>query len=272
MKKNKIIGIIGCGNMGEAIISRAAKDKSLKFIIFEKDKVREGFVKQTYNVRLAKDISELLSKSNAVILAVKPQDMDMLLAEIRRVIEIIRKKNICIISIAAGIKCSYIEDKLSNKVRVIRVMPNLPAIIGKGISALFKGCYASSLDLRLANKIFSTLGETVIIQKEGLIDIVTALSGSGPAYIFFIINSMLVAAQQLGLDEGTANKLIYHTVIGAAELNKEKKFDAKKLISQIASKGGTTEAALKVFNNKKMSEIIIEAMVAAHRRAKELCR
>ncbi len=117
------------------------------------------------------------------------------------------------------------------------------------------------------------IGGSGLYKMEGIKNVkeITALSGSGPAYVFFIINAMLAAARGLGLDRKNANKLIYYTVAGAMELHKQKGFDAKRLISQVTSRGGTTEAALKVFNDKKLGKIIIDAMVAAHRRAKELC-
>ena len=270
MKKR--IGIIGCGNMGEAILARSLKRKAYKFIIFDKDKLKQAFACRIYGVKKANGITELLSNSDVIIIAVKPQDIDLVLREISENNKKLNNKNILFISIAAGVRTNYIENKLSNKARVIRVMPNLPVTIGKGVSVLCKGRFARREDLKLANDIFSNLGKTINMAKEELIDVVTALSGSGPAYIFFIINAMLVAAKGLGLDRKTANQLIYHMVLGSMELHKEKGFDAERLISQVTSRGGTTEAALKVFRDKKIGAIIMNAILAAHRRAKELCR
>ncbi|MBM3246052.1 MAG: pyrroline-5-carboxylate reductase [Candidatus Omnitrophica bacterium] len=267
------IGIIGCGNMGEAILAQSVKaGKARNFIIFEKDKLKEAFVCRIYKVKSAIDITDLLYKCAVIVIAVKPQDIDTVLEQIKKRVEVFKKRDILIISIIAGIKTEYIERRVSVKIRVIRAMPNLPAKIGEGITALTKGAYATDRDLRVAKKIFDSLGVTIEIPKERLIEVVTALSGSGPAYIFFIINAMLTAAKALGLDNKSANQLIYHTVVGAMDLHKASKFDAEKLISQVASKGGTTEAALKFFKDNKLNEIIYDGMFAAFKRAKELSR
>lgn len=271
MKKK--IGIIGCGNMGEAILAQSAKaGRARNFIIFEKDKLKEAFICKMYHVKTAIDITDLLYKSDIIIIAVKPQDIDVVLDNIRKGFEICKKRKILIISIVAGIETKYIEKKISGHIKVIRAMPNLPARIGEGITALTKGRYATDRDLRTSKEIFDSLGTTIEIYKEGLIDVVTALSGSGPAYIFFIINAMLTAAKGLGLDEKSANQLIYHTVIGSMNLQKENKFDAKKLISQVSSKGGTTEAAFRIFREKGLNRIIWNGIFAAHMRAKQLSR
>lgn len=269
MRKN--IGIIGCGNMGEAILSQGKKHK-VKFIVSEKDKLKEAFVSQIYKVKVAKDLIELVQKSDVIIVAVKPQDIDTVLNELSRGIQIWKKTKILIISIAAGITTEYIEKRISGKVKVIRAMPNMPASIGEGITAFAKGRFATKKDLMIACNAFEFLGKTLSIPEEGLIDVVTALSGSGPAYLFFIFSAMLAAAEGLGLKKKVANEFIYHTIIGSMELLNKNKFDAKTLISKIASKGGTTEAALKVFADRKLNDIITDAMFAAHKRARALSR
>lgn len=271
MAKRKTIGVIGCGNMGEAIIAQSLKRKEYSFAIFEKDKLKEAFASRIYRIKTAENIADLVKKSDIIIIAVKPQDMDTVLDEVRAAIEKHKKIKILFISIAAGITTKYIQNRLG-KIRIIRAMPNIPAQIGKGITALVKGRFAALKDMRTAEKIFKAVGETIIIDKEGLIDVVTALSGSGPAYLFFIFAELLAAAEGLGLDKKMANKFIYHTIIGSMDLLNKKKFDAQSLINKVASKGGTTEAALKIFVDKGLSRIISEAMLAAHKRAKELCR
>ena len=271
----KFIGIIGCGNMGRVILERNLKvDRAKNFIIFEKDKLRQAFIIREFRscVKTATDIVDLIRKADVVIIAVKPQDIDIVLGEIQRGMIRWRKKNLLIISIAAGIETKYIEDKISGEVKVVRAMPNMPAQIGKGITALKKGRFTTSGDLKTAKNIFASLGDTFEVSKEMYIDVVTALSGSGPAYICFIFASMLAAAEAMGLDKKESNRLIYQTIIGSMDLLKEKKFDTKGLISNVASKGGTTEAALKVFKEKKLEKIIIEAIMAAYNRAKKLSR
>lgn len=276
MKKNKkTIGIIGCGNMGEAIIAQSAKRKTRNFIISDKDKLKEAFVfryYKKYGVKIAGDIANLVKRSNVVIIAVKPQDIDIVIQEISKGIKSGNKRGILIISIAAGIETRYIENKIYGKIKVVRAMPNMPGVIGEGITVLTKGYYATNVDLRLAREIFGALGTTIEVRKEGLIDVVTAISGSGPAYIFFIINAILIAARGLSLDEKSANQLIYHTIVGAMNLYKKSQFNADKLIKQVASKGGTTEAALNVFKTKKLNKIIWDGIFAAHKKARQLSR
>lgn len=273
MHKSRLdtVGIIGAGNMGRAILSQSLRHTKQNFIIVEKDKLKEAFVSKTYRVKAAKDVVDLVKKSDIVIIAVKPQDIDIVLNEISKGIKI-GKRKILVISIAAGIKTEYLERKISHNVRVIRAMPNMPAAIGKGITALVKGSSATAKDLKTAEEIFKTLGETTEVSEEGLIDAVTAISGSGPAYLFFIFLAILKIAKALGLDSKSANKLIYHTVIGSMDMLKRNKFDAKTLILKVASKGGTTEAALKVFNKRGLGEILIDAIKEAYNRSKELSR
>lgn len=274
MRKPKLdtIGIIGCGNMGSAILSQSLKDKKRNFIIAEKDKVRGAFVSKTYGISTSKDITDLVHRSDIVIIAVKPQDIDIVLNEISRAVKTGKRRKTLVISIAAGIKTEYIETKILDRVRVIRAMPNMPSAIGEGITALVKGRFATDKDLKTAEGIFKALGETIEVSKEELIDAVTAISGSGPAYMFFIFSSILAVAKTLRLDSKSANKLIYHTVIGSMDMLKKNRFDARTLISKVASKGGTTEAALKVFDEKGLGEILIDAINKAYKRSKELSR
>ena len=268
----KTIGIIGCGNMGEAILAQSLKRKGKSFVIFDKDKSKQNRLARLYRVPSANDITDLMRKSDILIIAVKPQDIDILLEVASKSILLCGKTDILIISIAAGINTEYIENTISGRVRVIRAMPNMPARIGKGITALTKGRFAADKDYKAAQDIFKSLGQVLLILREDLIDVVTALSGSGPAYIFFILSAFLAAAEELGLDKNSASKLIYHTVIGSADLLKASKFKAEDLISQVASPGGTTEAALNIFNERKIKKIIREAIIAAYKRAGELSR
>lgn len=272
MAKRKTIGVIGCGNMGEAIIAQSLKRKEYSFAIFEKDKLKEAFASRIYRIKTAENIADLVKKSDIIIIAVKPQDMDTVLDEVRAAIEKHKKIKILFISIAAGITTKYIQNRLG-KIRIIRAMPNIPAQIGKGITALVKGRFAALKDMRTAEKIFKAVGETIIIDKEGLIDVVTALSGSGPAYLFFIFNAMLaVATVGLHLNKKSAEKFISRTISGSMKLLEENKFATKGLISRVTSKGGTTEAALKVFLDRNLNKIIFDAIIAAYDRAKELSR
>ena len=172
------------------------------------------------------------------------------------------------ISIAAGVTASSIEKALG-KVRVIRVMPNMPAMVGKGISAIARGRFSGSKDLKIAFGIFSKVGEVVEV-KEKMMDAVTAVSGSGPAYYFLFTHLLAKAAEAGGLEKGLAMKLAKATFIGAAETACRKKLSMEEFVKKVASKGGTTEAALKIFKSKKLEAIVKQAVKAASLKSSSL--
>jgi len=258
------LGIIGGGNMGEAIIANSFK--SFSVIVAEKDQSRQRYLRKKYRLT-AQDIKTLARKSNIVVLAMKPQDIDVVLAELKRYLS----ADTLIISIVAGITTKYIEKKLSPKTRVIRTMPNMPAMVAKGITAICQGKYASTADVKCAQNIFNNLGQTAVV-KENLIDTITAVSGSGPAYVFLFMECLMKAARSLGLNETLARELVIETFSGSVHLLKEKNLDPAVLRSKVTSKGGTTQAAMDVFVQNKLAEIIKKALVAARIRAKELSK
>jgi len=242
-----MIGIIGFGNMGMAIASRI-KGKTL---LSDKNK------------RIS-DNATVAKRSDIIILAVKPQDMKSVMEEIR---PYVKKK--LIISIAAGITTFSIEKALGGA-KVIRVMPNMPAMAGKGVSAISRGRFAGAEDSKTASRIFSRLGEVVEV-KEKMMDAVTAVSGSGPAYYFLFTYLLAKAAEETGgFGKGMAMKLAKGTFIGAAEVAKSKDISMEELIKKVASKGGTTEAALKIFKEKGLENILKQAVKAALLKSKSL--
>jgi pyrroline-5-carboxylate reductase len=175
------------------------------------------------------------------------------------------------ISIAAGLTTKFFEKHLCSKARVVRSMPNMPALIGEGITGICAGKYASPVDLKLAQEILSSIGETVIV-KESMIDAVTAVSGSGPAYVFLFVEQWMAAAKKLGFNEAEAKKLVYKTLIGSAHLLEQSEFDAATLRVKVTSKKGTTEAALNVFAKGKFDQLVKNALLAAKKRAGELAK
>ncbi len=258
------IGIIGGGNMGAAIYSGIKK--KYKVCVAEVDKKRAQSLKRKYKAVL-KDIAPLVKQSDTVIVAVKPQGID-------DVLEMIKEntvKSTLVISIAAGITISYLEKKLGKKARVIRTMPNLPAQIGEGITAIAKGRLARADDVKTADNIFSCVGETVVV-KEDLIDAVTAVSGSGPAYVFHFVENLMKASQALGLNKELSVKLVTQTFLGSAHLLAQSKEDAGRLREKVTSKGGTTQAALNVLKKQKVDTAFKKALAAAKKRAKELSK
>ncbi len=260
----KKLGIIGGGNMGEAIISSCQKHFLVK--VSEKDKSRSRYLEKTYRIK-SEDIKNLVKFSDVIILAVKPQDFDELLNELRLHVD----EDRLVISIAAGITTGFIERRLKAKARVIRTMPNMPALIGQGMTAIAKGRYAKKSDINLACQIFNCLGHTVIVN-EKLIDSVTAVSGSGPAYVFFFLECIIAAAQSLGLNEKLAQALIQKTFSGSINLLDEKNISPALLRAKVTSKGGTTAAALDVFAKNNFQQIIKDALKAAQKRAQQLSK
>jgi pyrroline-5-carboxylate reductase len=150
-------------------------------------------------------------------------------------------------------------------------MPNMPALIGEGITGVCKGRYATSNDLKLAQTILSVVGPAVVV-KESMIDAVTAVSGSGPAYVFLFVEQWIAAARKLGFTPQEARELVYKTLIGSAHLLAQSEFDAGTLRQKVTSKGGTTQAALDVFAKNKFDQTMINALAAAKKRAKELAK
>jgi len=253
-----MISIIGAGNMG-MIIASGIKERVL---VSDSDISKLRNIKYK-NISIAHNNIDLTRQSNIIILAVKPQDIRGVLEEIKPY-----AKEKLIISIAAGVTTLFIE-KILGKVRVIRVMPNMPAMVRKGISVISQGRFAKVEDFKIAGRIFSNLGEVVKV-REKMMDAVTAVSGSGPAYYFLFTYLLAKAAETNGLKEDLALKLAKATFIGAAEIIKSKKLSIKELVKKVASKGGTTEAALKVFKQKKLGAIIKKAVKSALYRSSNL--
>jgi pyrroline-5-carboxylate reductase len=239
-----MIGIIGAGNMGMAIASR----------------INKGNVLLSDKNKHISDNGTVAKRSNIVILAVKPQDMEDVLKEIK---PYVKKK--LIISIAAGVTTLSIE-KVLGRVRVVRVMPNMPAMVGKGISAITLGRFAGKSDLKTAFGIFSKVGDVVEV-KENMMDAVTAVSGSGPAYYFLFTHLLAKAGEASGLEKGLAMKLAKAVFTGTAEVACRKDSSMEEFVRKVASKGGTTEAALKVFKQENLEVIMKKAVKAAVRRS-----
>ncbi|MDP1853355.1 MAG: pyrroline-5-carboxylate reductase [Candidatus Omnitrophota bacterium] len=270
----KKIGIIGAGNMGSAIAERIKRKYHL--FVFDKDKEK---VNRFKGVKLSENSSELAKNADVIILAVKPQDFDFVLGEVKDC-----WKNKLFVSIAAGITTNYIEKQLGN-VRVVRVMPNMPARIGRGMSCLCKGKFASKGDVIFAKKLFDNLGKTLILN-EDMMDAATAVSGSGPGFwcerledkpkdqwekysqeVF--IPEFTVAAEGIGFNRKDAKLLARSTAIGTLVTVQFLGEEPSKFKWSIVSKGGTTEAGLEALHK---GGTLTDAVKAAVKRAKELSR
>jgi len=258
------IGIIGGGNMGEALIKGLYKQH--RIFLVEANPARISILKQRkYKISYEENPGNLLSKIDIIILAVKPQDIQYPLSWMKGV----SLENKLFISIAAGLTTNFFEKNLGGKVRVVRSMPNMPALIARGITAICKGRFATNGDLGIAGSILSAIGQVRVVD-EKYMDAITAVSGSGPAYVFLFVEYWIAGAIALGLSQNDAQELVWATLIGSAELVRFE--DARELRERVTSKGGTTQAALDVFFKGKFNQLMKNALLAAKKRAKELAK
>jgi len=268
MLKGKKIAIIGGGVMGGALAQGIISQSDVSpqsLTIADTDKVRLNELAGILKVSVTTDNREAMRGADVLLLAVKPQKMGEVLAGLDASLA----QGITCITIAAGIATSFIEERLGKGVRVIRVMPNMPALIGEGAAALCRGSFATADDMKLAMQIFDAVGITVEV-KEELMDAVTALSGSGPGYAFFIIEAFAEAGVRMGFDWDVALKLISQSLIGSAKLCLKGEKHPSELRGMVATPGGTTLAGLKVLEDGGLKELIAAAVEAATKRSAEL--
>lgn len=260
----KTIGLIGGGNMGEALI--AGTKKRYKVLVCEADPARQKYLKSKYKVAIV-DLNLLVRSSQFIVLAVKPQDLALVLDQLAG--HDLKKK--IIVSIAAGITVGFIEGRLIQKAKVVRTMPNMPALIGEGITAVCKGKWSTSKDVKDVGTMLKGIGETLVVDEDQM-DAITAVSGSGPAYVFLFVECLIKAAQNLGLTPAQSKGLVYKTLTGSTHLLEKSTDDAAALRAKVTSKGGTTQAATDVFMARQIERIFTDALVAARNRAKELAK
>lgn len=263
------IGIIGCGNMGEILLQSIISAKLMEsdsVIVSDKNNKRINYIKQKYDVNPQNNL-RLVRLADVIIIAVKPQDITEVLREVSNNIDASK----LVISVAAGIELSFIQKFFESKIPVIRVMPNTACLVREGILAVCKGEFVNPEHIKLAKKILSQSGAVIEVE-EKFMDIITAISGSGPGYISYIIDSLIKETVEHGLSKAIATKLVVRTLIGTGKLLQETKMEPNFLIEKVASKGGTTQAALSVFKEKGLQHIVKEAVKAAVIRSKELSR
>ena len=265
---DKKIGIIGCGNMGEALLGRLSEsvEKSTMIMASEFDSTRRDYIRKKYRMIVETDNNLVMKYSDVIILAVKPKDFESLLSG---EVAIGASPKKLIISIAAGITTKYIESVVGEDMPVVRVMPNMPAVIGEAVSAVCGGRSADKKDIAMAKEIFSMIGSVVEVQ-EKLMDAVTAISGTGPAYFFSLMEELIRSAVTMGIDRKTAKTLVVKTALGSAKLIDSIDADPKDMRDRVTSKGGTTEAAFKVLRAKKVGSALKAAIKAAAVQSKKL--
>lgn len=266
MKKIKgTIGIIGCGNMGGAVAAGLVRKGIVSrkaILFFDKDKKKASRARKELGIRDASSITELLRKSDMVLLAVKPQHLGDVAAELAKSL----KRKHLLISLLAGISIACLKRRLSVTCRIVRVMPNLGLLTGNGMTAITGG---NAKDRRLVDLIFSSCGRTVNLPEKHF-NLVTVLSGSGPAYFFYLMELLGKFGIKKGLSLNVARLLSSETALGAAELALRFNEDPAALRKRVTSKGGTTEAAFSVLGAKRFRVLFNLALEKALRRAKRL--
>ena len=264
------IGFVGSGDMAEAMINGILKANVYrpgKVFVSDIRPERLAYLREHYGVRATEDNGELASNADIVVLSVKPQVMSEALESIKGSI----KPDALVISIAAGIRTADVSAVLGD-VAIVRVMPNMPAWVDEGASVLFANEKARP-KLEMARLIFLSVGEADILEDEGLIDAATAVSGSGPAYFFLLLDRMTEAAIELGLPEDIATSLVLQTGKGAcmlAEKVGEEGESPADLVKRVATPGGTTEAAFNVFTEGNFGPMVNAAIKKACQRSHEL--
>ena len=268
MEQANSIGIIGCGNMGEAIANGIISSNVIagrNLYLYDIDKEKSNYLKDRLHANVTSSNEELVNDCSTILIAVKPQDIKDLLGGIGHLLD----SSKFLISIAAGVTIKKIIGSLQEEVRIARVMPNIAALENQSISALCYNDYINPEDKDLAEKIFVSIGDIVEVE-EAQMDAVTAISGSGPAYFFYLTEILEKCAIDMGIDKNKARLLAIKTFFGSATLLKNSDLSTEALRKRVTSKGGTTEAAFKVFQDKKLGKILQEGIKQAKERAKEL--
>ncbi len=281
---NRKIGFIGAGNMGEAMTGAIIQGQitpASRIYVSDVSRERLDMMRRTYGVQILTDNFKLFSECDIVMIAVKPQQMNQALSEIAGHKDYAVRERKLIISIAAGIPIRKIENmlygspilKLDENSRknlpIIRVMPNTPALVLSGMSGMSPNLYASAEDISICKRILESMGKVIEFEEEKL-DAVTALSGSGPAYFFYLAEAMTADGIHLGFTPEHAAELTLGTLQGSVKLMAERNESPESLRRKVTSPGGTTEAALKVMESHHLKQIIVDAVAAAARRSKEL--
>jgi pyrroline-5-carboxylate reductase len=267
--ERKKIAFLGAGNMARAImngICASAVKNNFKIYAYDINPAAVKFAVKKFGASALVSCAEAADKCSIIVLAVKPQNFPEVMASLKNKIT---KKHL-IISIAAGISIPKIGSYLGSKPSVARVMPNTPALVGEGAAGYSFSAGVKAADKKITKKILSTFCKVSVLLPENKINTVTALSGSGPAYVFYFVEAMLEAAAKLNLDAAAAKLLIVQTFKGSAKLLAKSGETAADLRKKVTSKGGTTESAISVLDSLNVKEALIQAVIAAKERGDEL--
>ncbi|WP_340085106.1 pyrroline-5-carboxylate reductase [Siminovitchia sp. FSL H7-0308] len=263
------ISFIGAGSMAEAIIAgliekNIAERKNI-LVTNREDQTKLADLKKKYGIKPTYQMEELMEDTDMVIFAVKPKDAAAALKKIKPYL----KEDTLFVSVMAGISLSYMENRLNVQQPIARAMPNTSASVGKSATAIAFNGSVSKHQKQLATTVFSSIGVTTVIE-ENKLDAITALSGSGPAYIYYVVEAMERSAAEIGLDADTAKKMILQTLVGAAEMLLTSGKEAAELRRDVTSPGGTTEAGIEVLQKENVQTAFMKCVKAAMEQSKKL--
>ena len=271
MQNQKSVGIFGAGSIAEAtldgILSQAIMPPEDIYVTNKQNDDKLQLLRERYKVNTTRDYKEILSKCRYLIIAVKPVDVYELLISLQKFVT----TNHIIITLAAGISTKFIETVLDKKVQVIRAMPNTACKVRESATAITLGSYATKEAQDFAEEIFSSIGKVSVVE-ETMMDAVTGLSGSGPAYVYLLMEAMVEAGVKVGLPRRLSEELTVQTVYGAAKMVIETGESPKKLRKQVTTPGGTTMAGIKVLEKADFTDLLIKAVENAAGRSKEMMK
>ena len=260
------LAILGAGVMGETVLSGLLRAgwHADQIVATDRRLERQLELRTRYGIKMLEN-TEAVAEAETVILVVKPQDMNDLLNEISQSI----KPGALVVSLAAGVDTAFIESRLPEGVAVVRVMPNTPAQVDEGMAAISPGSHSNQDHLDRVTQILSATGRVITVP-ERYQDAVTAISGTGPAYLFFVVEAMIEAGVHLGLPRDTATELVVQTMLGSAKLLRETGEHPTVLRERVTSPGGTTAAAVRELEDHKVRAAFLRAMEAARDRSRDL--
>ena len=266
MTEKQTIGFIGAGNMGTAMINGLIQDKKdLEIQIYDVDSEKSKALSQKYAINISDSPEKLVDSSNIVILSVKPDAIETVLETIKKNIH----ENTILVSIAAGIKITTIESVVGKTTKIVRVMPNTPALVGEGISVISPNRAIDEHQIGVINDIFSSIGSVLQLPEKNM-DAVTGLSGSGPAFVFTFIQALADGGVKMGIPRDKAVILAAQTVLGSAKLVLEGDEDPISLRGRVTSPGGTTIEGVHTLERSGFSGIVIDAVERAAMKSKKL--
>lgn len=265
----KKIAFIGAGSMSEAIISGIINQNVLQsdqiYVTNKNNQERLDRLYERYHIQCDQNKEKVIGEADIIILSMKPYDLKDAVQSLKALI----KPNQLIISVVAGISTDYISNLIESNNPVIRAMPNTSASIGYAATAISKGEYATDHHVKITEELFNTIGITVVIEEDDM-HTVTAISGSGPAYVYFMVEALEKAAMESGLDQTIAKALITQTIIGAGEMLRQSGESAETLRKKVTSPAGTTEAGLNALAKHDFQHALVECVKSAHDRSMEL--